>query len=480
MVDPPDSLSGAATSRITIKAETDGQVLINGEWDRMPIHIEGPTSHVTVEGFNACCSSQFVVRAHGSDGTGVEFKRIVAWDSKDSNYMTYALKMPFTLCEDCAAFGIGRKHFTSRSSSNEPCNNPPTCLPVATTSGANGDYTTCRRCWGRWEGSHAYGPKMVWTLSYHNVGFTCENCFGTWDNGSVQPSFYLEYPRADGTDGGSGEPEILGPFSGCGNPQSNGDNSQPGIRHGDGVFSKDTTARTSDLNAAVYGSIAYMKGATSGSNNCYYWQWSGNRGFANAGGTARDDGIRFENVVSYLDPSNSNFDDTYGFQLFEGVSSPYDYFLVDATSITQSGNNIHSHWSVQDHETAPAVGGLGDSIYVGDGAHICNRYENRVETSTPLFPWPMQQRIRDATASVGPGTGHQHEIYKCNGQPGGCSYQMVTDEHAVADVMSDIEAMFGPVPPQCKGDDGGPSGNGDSVPPPEHVRIVPGPPADPS
>ena len=82
-------------------------------------------------------SDNSVVRVTRSQHNVV--RRVVAWDAPDGNDAIVSVGgSQYTLFEDVAAWGIGRKVFESSQ---------------------GGDFTTCRRCWGRWEGSHFCWPE---------------------------------------------------------------------------------------------------------------------------------------------------------------------------------------------------------------------------------------------------------------------------------------------------------------------------------
>jgi hypothetical protein len=57
------------------------------------------------------------------------------------------------------------------------------------------------------------------------------------------------------------------------------------------------------------------------------------------------------------------------------------------------------------------------------GANVCYRFKNGAATSEPLWPWPMNQRIIDATSESG---------------------------RAAVDVTKTIESMLGTIPAACK------------------------------
>jgi hypothetical protein len=55
---------------------------------------------------------------------------------------------------------------------------------------------------------------------------------------------------------------------------------------------------------------------------------------------------------------------------------------------------------------------------------LCKRYVNRQLTNEPLWPWPMNQRIMDAMRQSG---------------------------REPVDITATMEALLGPIPPQCQG-----------------------------
>ena len=61
-------------------------------------------------------------------------------------------------------------------------------------SSQGGNFTTCRRCWGRWEGSHHFGPKLTYTLAYNNYNMIIENSLGTWSGEKMRENYTLQCP----------------------------------------------------------------------------------------------------------------------------------------------------------------------------------------------------------------------------------------------------------------------------------------------
>lgn len=91
---------------------------------------------------------------------------------------------------------------------------------------------------------------------------------------------------------------------------------------------------------------------------------------------------------------------------FLNVSRAPDPVGNSATGIT----NIHgatpagtynSDWTVTNLDEGQTTNDVSSIWSSSTGAQICYRYEDGVLTSTPLWPWPMHQRIYDALQTAG-------------------------------------------------------------------------------
>ena len=387
MINPTSGLSGVSGNPITIGALNDGQVRINGQGVRYPILLIN-NGWLIIQGVNVHAGSADVVRLNIGSHDNI-IRRVVAWDANDINADVVSSSGTNNLFEDVGAFGVGRKVFGFAD--------------------AVGGGNTCRRCWGRWEGSTNVGPKDVYELIYNNATSTFENVIGTWDNGSMPSTYTLQH---NGTSCAT-----LGPGV-CGSPPqapsyvySNADVNQPY-----GVIAESDGA-VPNSGSGVFGSIGYVKSADKFEANAVV-------AFEQGGG-----GFTFENVVSLLQGHTSQ----RAFVLNSGSGT-----ATNLTSIA-TPTDIFTGWSPTNNEHSTTVSGAS-SIYTGGvGADVCNQYINRKLTVTPLWPWPMNQRILDATTFASQA-GHQHLI----------SLQgLVTDPHAIEDVTASIQSLFGTIPAQC-------------------------------
>lgn len=385
-IDPPDNLNGTAMAPITVRALHDGAVRIDGQNVRIPVLLQN-NAYFVIEGIDAHNSAGGVFRvAPGADH--VVFRRVVGWDARDANHDILSTSGSDTLFEDAAGFGVARKI-------------------VSCSQG--GDRCICRRCWLRWEGSTNVGPKMGITLWYNNVGQIVENTLVTWDNGSMPATYTLQNNGALWTGNGAGT-------------YTAGRVDQPY-----GLFSRDNISTTTVARARIVGSIGYVRGAHRYDADSLY--------FLN-----NKDDVQVVNSVAYAEPGN--YDTKVPFWLY-GTNA--NLVATDLASVGASADSIASAWHPTDVQHASSTAGLADSIFSGTGARICLRYQDGVETSSGLWPWPMNARILAATTFAA-RSDHRHFIYQGNPP----ALTSVNDPHAVEDVTATIEALFGAIPDACK------------------------------
>lgn len=403
MIDPPfqrdndvctAGIRGTDAKPITVRANHDGKVEIDGESQRQPIRLNC-TEYLTVQGLDAYASSGSVVSiSYGNHNT---IRRVVAWDARDINATVFGNHFgKNNLFEDVAGFGIARKIL---SCSQE------------------GDDCTCRRCWLRWEGSTNVGPKMTMSMWYNNYRVLAENVIGTWDNGSMPQTYTLQDNGVVYTGEGAGVYE-------------NGLVEKPY-----GVFSRDryTDNRPALPHARIFGSIGYLVGP----------HRYDPEGIFNGLETADDVGIA--HAVAFAQPGH--YDDVAPFRLPKPrpPGTGQDLIATHLSSIGVKDDIINPAWQVSDLQHANQVSSLPDSIYTGGGARLCYEFVDGVETTTPLWPWRMNARIYAATAKAAE-PNHTHEIHQGNPP----TLTVVNDPHdGPIDVDATMAALFGPPPAAC-------------------------------
>ena len=373
MIDPPDYLSGSEGNPITIKAKNDGMVTIDGEGVRRPVYLYHNDWFV-IEGINACNSSKSVVEI--SRGNHNIIRRVCAWDAADGNTNIFgAHHGEYNLFEDCAGWGIARKIFSSSQ---------------------HGDHTTFRRCWGRWEHCSEIGPKMVFTVAYNNYYCIIENCIGTWDDDMIsvnQPYAIFGYDGFYKSESTYSHSKWLGNIAYRLKTQ-NTHNPHMFFIRADDFYAENCVAFVEDGAKPAYTFYAFgyndpegfkAKNLTSigGKGTWFYKAHVDNLISINAS----EYGIHNPELTDYVNVYNNveNFD-----------GDPPAHWFEQDPQLTENGRNILQA------SLSPVVAGKGKD---GEdiGANIWYRYENGVLTDKPLWPWPMNERIRVATCMYDEG-----------------------------------------------------------------------------
>jgi len=159
------TVSGTEVNPITIKAQNDGKAIIDGQGNIMPCRINGATgSHlhdIVVEGIVCRNSNEDVIYIRDADR--ITFSRVSAYNTGDGNFMGFSLwRTTYVTLIDCAASGFSRKPYNLLDT----------------------EYTTMRRCWGRWVSGPTYGGYTG--ISVYNSNYALiENCVLTKDPSAV-------------------------------------------------------------------------------------------------------------------------------------------------------------------------------------------------------------------------------------------------------------------------------------------------------
>jgi hypothetical protein len=157
--------------------------------------------------------------------------------------------------------------------------------------------------------------------------------------------------------------------------------------------------------------------------------------------------VRLQHIISVMDPAHPRFNDLFGISLTrrpqncderaERCEEPVvNNTATHITSIAGAGDAVHDDWTVSRRSAGTSLAEVQNPWAVGSGggANLCYRWD----TTTPLWPWPMNERIRAATAAAGAYTG------PCPTCAGGRA------ERTATDVNADIETLLGPIPDSCK------------------------------
>ncbi|RTL56302.1 MAG: hypothetical protein EKK37_17685 [Sphingobacteriales bacterium] len=346
MINPPQNLSGTAAARIVIRAVNDGKADIDGQGQNAPVTLSY-NNYFTLEGFNAhnagdptSINVSVVTVSYSSYNI---LRRICAWEAADGNTNIFGCHHGvYNVFEDCAGWGTARKVFSNSQM---------------------GNYTTFRRCFGRWEGSHAEGPKKTFGVSYNSYNALLENCIGTWDGLRMQQSYQLhDYFNV-----------------GVGKFFTNYEVQQP-----DGIYSHDGFDSLPDIaNARLYGCIAYLKGSQRYHNSAKLW----------AGPFAFEiKGIDIQNSLSFIQPGS--YTNIWNVNLAT-VGNTTTNRVKGLTQIGGELGHISTDWAPQNIVSSTTCNGTNT------GTVVSKRYIDGVLTTQDLWPWPMNQRIIDAMTQAG-------------------------------------------------------------------------------
>jgi len=386
MVNPPKNLSGTSSAPITVRALNDGKVRINGQGSAYPVQLSY-NNYFIIEGINASNSAASVVSISYSNNNIV--RRVAAWDAADGNHTIFGVHSgTYNLLEDVAGWGIARKIFESSQ---------------------GGNYTTIRRAWGRWEGSHVVGPKMTYTLGYNNTHMIVENALGTWSGERMKQTYVLlDYYGKPWTGNGAGTYTNYGV-------------DQPyGVFGNDGFTVTDKNAHTKLL-----GSLAYIRG----SDRFHPSQ---------AVFITKIDSVELAQTAVYIQPGSYSTKKPFALYNLQ-TSSGTSLVARNNTGIGGASSFYGTEWKKTALSEGASLSAVANPFTATtNGANLCYRYQNGAVTTKALWPWPMNQRIIDATIQSG---------------------------RTAVDVTATVESMLGTIPSACKTT---------VVVPPATVPIAPG------
>jgi hypothetical protein len=417
MILPAQGKSGTSAAPITIRAINDGAVVIDGQFQRRPVTLNG-NSWWVLEGFNAKHGTDAVIYVTNASNNNI-LRRIVAWDAYiHYNGAVFSINASDNnLVEDVALFGAGGRTF--QAAFGQPAGAPR---------------NIGRRVWARYEGSISQVFAQAITLNYGNFqGATCENCVATYTLESLPENYYLTDQRGRQQAPANNNCHYQRAYGGaC--PQFNTNYrllalDQGGILDaGDGYGSN---------GARFFGSLGYIV-SVPGNNNVPPGVVS-----------ISDQLFTGSHIFAYIDPNFTQKNRIRGFYKQNPAAAGV---ISRITSITTLPDAIASgRLAATDDRTgttSAALTGAQNPWTGGTGAQLCYRWVNESVTTTPLWPWPMNDRIKAATESAG--------NYFANGGPGcesgaGACTGTLGHTRTATDVTAEVQAMLGPIPPVCKG-----------------------------
>jgi parallel beta-helix repeat protein len=387
------SLSGTASQPITIRALHDGEVTIDGEGIRKPMHLTRDASYIIVEGIVFKNSSGTIVYIKGNHNV---FRRCSAYYGPDGFNSAGFLIDEGTdnLIEDCVAGSVGRHLFESWSDDGRSTNNTfRRCFAVGRMPDQSGIFSR--------SGFNIYGGSddiiengIVWGgTEYAAISIHSQKYEETYQcrNNKVLGSIMI----------GSGK---------------SGADPDPGlgllVHSGDEDLGQENARDNYIRDCIVYGNNYGIRITSRVDNtrveNCSVIDNS-QYGFSSENAS---DIIR-NSLVLNNQSAYSSVDGSFSYLNFYGNSNRNNPPNSCQNCSTVNPGNISL--TIPDSSPMKGAGENGSDI----GANICYRYENGTLTDVPLWPWPMADRIKDELG---------------------------------IDVMAELEELFGPIPAECKGE----------------------------
>lgn len=416
MIRPSATKSCTSNSPCVVRAQVEGMAtVIDGEFAREPLYFSN-NDHWRIEGVNARNGSWNVIRT--GEGSIVTFRRIIAWDALATlNGSVWHNIASDSICEDCAFFGVG-------SSTVMHINNSGSLRLV--------------RTWMRFEGSVSQGsPKAVLDVSYESTpNMVCENCIITGNTMSMPDSFTVTTAAGVASTGAD-----------CFNTTPwFGTQTQIGCLHS--LYRIRSKVGNPTFNDRCHGCLVYLKADDN-------WPALAGQGAVMAFANGADgSGVHLREMMAYIHPSNPRFNSLKGFILQDQNAVGTDLIADGITSLRgSSGDTFEAVWSVTNRVSSSTLAGIPNPYTGTTGAQFCKQWTPGGTTagSDPLWPWPMNDRIKEATGAAGRYAGGLNtvgSVTTCLNCVGGRAARTAVD--VTAEVEALFSASFGSIPVDCK------------------------------
>jgi hypothetical protein len=366
----PNRRNGEPGNPITIKALNDGQAIIDGQYQRVPVKLgntwPGPIGdYFVIEGIVARNSNDYVIVIDG--GQHNVLRRVSAYNANtDTNSHVIGIIWPsaqHNLIEDCVAAGTGRKMIMTYQSSNN----------------------TIRRCftyWQEWDGRDFCGvhwPNGQSIQVYHGNDNILENNIAIGPVPQSSISVQANDPRASAIGN-----QVLGSIAINAGMNANGTVKQ-------------------------WGDVRPQPTSCTGMTN---FNWPNNRsGFSLHGSGILRDNL-FQDIFSWghaglglvegMTGTLNNNQIVRATVVNNGINNPCGPWYcqwggVDTDALQASlnkFNTIQNSYIEQIFINWPEGGVRNMTSMSGEGARLTHRYSDGVLTSEPLWPWPMEARIQ--------------------------------------------------------------------------------------
>ena len=371
-----NGIHGTATAPITIRAEHDGKAIIDGAGSAPYVVEVKNSSYIVVDGLvarNAGPDYDVVIVSGQSDM--ITLRRITAYNAGSGNSQVFdvAYGPSNVLVEDCAGWGQGRYIFIAYHSSN----------------------VIFRRTWARWttQSNFSPAPRACYGI-YGSTNVTLENpiCIhdipdqpsndyftAIWittngppeDNAKILGAMFLDNWEGIWVNDSSGDnTQVINSFFDNTRKQGNFHTTK---NHGDGIIWTTDNGSGGGVDASTFvnNEVGFSK------------QTRQNPTLTNS--------VFVNNDTALVgNPTHSSLD-FYGNGSIGATVGPTDKKVNPRYNVAKYGRGAYLF--IPPNSSLKGAGQGGSDI----GATIIYRYQDGVLTNQPLWPWPMEERIKTET-----------------------------------------------------------------------------------
>lgn len=371
------SINGQEGSLVTIKAQHDGQAIIDGQGVRDPIVLEVNRHYFIIEGIVAMNGKTLVNPDTGrTPGSGVVItiksdhnilRRISAYNANtDDNSFVILITGDHNLLEDCVTAGTGRK------------------MIMVFGHASNNIIRRCFTQWTQWDGrsfcqiSYPYGANIELYDSNNN---TVENSIAY----AYAPAYMFGVKQQNKPPASASNNKFLGNMAVFAGRYPDGSlmfdpwpTSRPPVNSP--PCDPDTNNLTEKLSPGIRVGF-WIAGAGILESNL----WQDNFAYGNAA-------VGLTNTV--WGPFNDNR--LVRFTMVDNGFDNPDHWSTGVKDIDIRKDELEMFSSVEDSYIGAIYDGTTGQITSlnGGGAQITHRYNDGILTDQYLWPWPMEERIK--------------------------------------------------------------------------------------
>jgi hypothetical protein len=373
------ALHGTATAPITLKAADDGKVIfdassniINGV-NEEPIFVSD-SSYVLLQGFVARNSPGDVVYLWGGGvqpDDHITLQRITAYNAGAGNYHVFDVALANNvLLEDDAGWGRGRYIFLAYHANT----------------------VTFRRTWARWttQSNFSSAPRSCYGV-YGSSNTTLENTICTHDipDRPSQDFFTAAWETSDGP--ATNNTRYLGVMF---------------FDNWEGLWINDSVGQNTQISNSYFENNYQQGPYTTSHGHGDGIMWSSPHGGSITNSTFVNNEVGISRQAGSPTISNSVFVNNGTAILDDPGHSHLAFWQNHHSSIASTDTQLDPGYEVKKYGRGaylfvPACSPLTHAGPGGTaiGANILYRYQDGVLTNQPLWPWPMEERIKAETGS---------------------------------------------------------------------------------